>query len=86
MVSFDAVIISSVPFGGGVSSSASLQVATYTLLDELNNVKDDQVSKEDKARRCMEAEHEFIGLMDGIMDQFISLTAKQDHALLLDCR
>ncbi|XP_071129334.1 galactokinase-like isoform X1 [Mytilus edulis] len=86
IVSFDAVIISSVPFGGGVSSSASLQVATYTLLDELNNVKGDKVSKEDKARRCMEAEHEFIGLMDGIMDQFISLTAKQDHALLLDCR
>ncbi|XP_063445155.1 galactokinase-like isoform X2 [Mytilus trossulus] len=86
IVSFDAVIISSVPFGGGVSSSAALQVATYTLLDELNNVTDDKVSKEDKAQRCMEAEHEFIGLMDGIMDQFISLTAKQDHALLLDYR
>jgi galactokinase len=80
------VIVSSVPFGGGVSSSASLQVAVYTFLDELTNQQHDKISKQDKARLCMEAEHEFIGLPDGIIDQLISLTAKSDHALLLDCR
>lgn len=80
------MIVSSVPFGGGVSSSASLQVAFYTFLDELNNQQQDKISKQDKARLCMEAEHEFIGLPDGIMDQLISLTAKEDYALLLDCR
>lgn len=83
---FDVVIVSSVPFGGGVSSSASLQVAIYTLLDEFNNIQTGRVSLKDKAKRCMDAEHEYIGLMDGIMDQFISFTAQKKHALLLDCR
>jgi len=32
---FDAVIVSSVPLGGGVSSSAALEVATYTFLEAL---------------------------------------------------
>jgi hypothetical protein len=44
------VIVSSVPFGGGVSSSASLQVAVYTFLDELTNQQHDKISKQDKAR------------------------------------
>lgn len=33
---FQAVIVTSVPIGGGLSSSASLEVATYTFLDALN--------------------------------------------------
>lgn len=33
---FEAVIVSSVPVGGGLSSSASLEIATYTFLDALN--------------------------------------------------
>ena len=32
---FDAVVVSSVPLGGGLSSSASLEVATYTFLEAL---------------------------------------------------
>jgi galactokinase len=40
----------------------------------------------DKALLCQTAEHEFAGVPCGIMDQFISALARQDHLLLLDCR
>lgn len=87
MCSFDAVVISTVPLGGGVSSSASLEVGTYTFMDELNGLVDDaSVPKTDKALACQKAEHEFAGMPCGIMDQFISMLGKKDHALLIDCR
>lgn len=35
MPGFNAVIASDVPLGGGLSSSASLEVATYTFLQQL---------------------------------------------------
>ena len=38
------------------------------------------------AKLCQRAENEFVGANCGIMDQFISLNAKENHALLLDCR
>jgi galactokinase len=80
---FDAVIESNVPFGGGVSSSAALEVATATLLESLNGKALDPVQK---ALLCQKAEHEFAHVPCGIMDQFTSVLARQDHALLLDCR
>ncbi|XP_061182556.1 galactokinase-like [Saccostrea echinata] len=85
VVPFDAVVISSVPLGGGVSSSASLEVATYTFLDVLTNSGSD-ISKKDKALACQKAEHEFAGMPCGIMDQFISVMGQEGHALLIDCR
>jgi galactokinase len=38
------------------------------------------------ARLCQRVENEFVGANCGIMDQFISVNGKKDHALLLDCR
>ena len=38
------------------------------------------------ARLCQRAENEFVGANCGIMDQFISVNGKENHALLLDCR
>jgi galactokinase len=80
---FDAIIDSTVPFGGGVSSSAALEVATATLLEALTGQKLDPI---EKALLCQKAEHAFAGVPCGIMDQFTSVLAQQDHALLLDCR
>ncbi|XP_057330241.1 galactokinase-like [Microplitis mediator] len=81
---FNAVIVSTVPMGSGLSSSAALEVATYTFLEALTGVecKDPR----DKALVCQKAEHEFANVPCGIMDQFISVMGKQGHALLLDCR
>jgi galactokinase len=82
-VGFDALIHSSVPLGGGLSSSAALEVATATLLEAVTGHKLDPV---EKALLCQLAEHEYAGMPCGIMDQFISVMGKQDHLLLLDCR
>jgi galactokinase len=40
----------------------------------------------DKALLCQKAEHDYAGMPCGIMDQFISVMAMEDHLLLLDCR
>lgn len=40
----------------------------------------------DKALICQKAEHDFAGMPCGIMDQFISVMGKKDHALLIDCQ
>src|ERR1043166_4562 len=80
---FDAVIGSTVPFGGGLSSSAALEVATATLLEQISKKRLDPI---EKALLCQKAEHEFAGVPCGIMDQFTSVLARENHALLLDCR
>ena len=80
---FDAFIDSTVPLGGGLSSSAALEVATATLLEIITGRKLDPV---EKALLCQKAEHEYAGMPCGIMDQFISVMGKENHILLLDCR
>jgi len=80
---FDALVHSTVPLGGGLSSSAALEVSTATLLEAMTGKKIDPV---EKALLCQEAEHKFAGVPCGIMDQFISVMGRKDHALLLDCR
>ncbi|NOS68572.1 MAG: galactokinase [Verrucomicrobia bacterium] len=80
---FNVLIDSDVPLGGGLSSSAALEVATATFLESLTGHKLDPVQK---ALLCQKAEHEFAGVPCGIMDQFTSVMARKDHLLLLDCR
>src|SRR5207244_2271322 len=80
---FDAVLETTVPVGGGLSSSAALEVATATLLEHLTGLA---LDSEDKALLSQRAEHEFAGVPCGIMDQFASVFGRADHLLLLDCR
>lgn len=80
---FKAVITSNVPLGGGLSSSASLEVAVYTFLQQITPDDGDLVAK---ALTCQKAEHTFANMPCGVMDQFISVMGKQGHALLIDCR
>jgi len=80
---FDALVHSTVPLGGGLSSSAALEVATATLLEAITGQKLDPV---EKALLCQKAEHDYAGMPCGIMDQFISVMGKENHLLLLDCR
>jgi galactokinase len=79
----DVVMASSVPIGGGLSSSAALEVSTATLLEAASGTRLDPV---EKALLCQKAEHEYAGVPCGIMDQFISVMGRKDHLLLLDCR
>jgi len=80
---FHAVIGSDVPLGGGLSSSAALEVATATLMEAMTGVALEPVGK---ALLCQQAEHEFAGVPCGIMDQFASTLCQADHLMLLDCR
>ena len=79
----DLYIRGEVPLGAGLSSSASIEVATgYALLDIANQSVD--LCK--LARLCQHAENEFVGARVGIMDQFVACHGRAGNALLLDCR
>jgi galactokinase len=69
--------------GAGLSSSAALEVSAALALVALAG---SDVSPLEIARACHRAENTFVGLQCGIMDQFISLLAREGHALRLDCR
>jgi len=80
---FDLMLDSNVPAGGGLSSSASIELAAATALEAFGGITFDPVTK---ALLCQMAEHRFGGTPCGIMDQFISAMGKEGCALLIDCR
>jgi galactokinase len=79
----EVAMVSTVPLGGGLSSSAALEVCTATLIEVATGQALDPV---DKALLAQKAEHDFAGVPCGIMDQFISALGQEGHLLLLDCR
>jgi|tagenome__1003787_1003787.scaffolds.fasta_scaffold20983254_4 galactokinase len=79
----ELLIDSSVPMGAGLSSSASLEVATGFAMLSLAGVDPD---KRQLASLAQRAENEFVGAHVGIMDQFICCNGIAGHALMLDCR
>src|SRR5947209_10600923 len=80
---FEAVIQADLPQGGGLSSSAALEVAAATLAEAITGTRLDPLPK---ALLCQRAEHEFAGVPCGIMDQCSSIMGRADALLLLDCR
>jgi len=81
----DVLFESDVPLGGGLSSSASLEVAAATALLAAAG-KAGAVPDTELAKICQTAEHEFAGAPCGIMDQSIAIMGQTGRALLLDCR
>jgi galactokinase len=79
----DIAFMSTVPLGGGLSSSAALEVCTATLMEAATGKNIDPI---EKALLAQKAEHDFAGVPCGIMDQFISALGREGHLLLLDCR
>jgi galactokinase len=80
---FDARIASDLPLGGGLSSSASLEVALLRALRQLFGLDIDDVSLAAIAHR---AETGLVGAPVGIMDQMAASLAARDAALFLDTR
>ena len=80
--SIDIALASDLPIGGGLSSSAALEVSVATLLEAVTGKK---LSPIEKVLLCQKAEYEFPGVPCGIMDQFASVNGKKNHLLLLDC-
>ncbi len=83
LVGMDALISNTLPVGGGLSSSAAVEVATARALLTLAGTEMDPGRV---ALLCQKAEHEYAGVPVGIMDQTIVAGAKAGHAMLLDCR
>jgi galactokinase len=79
----DILVWSEVPLGGGLSSSAALEVATATLMEAATGVT---LDPREKARLCRQAEHDFAGVPCGLMDQLASTLGDSDGALLIDCQ
>jgi galactokinase len=79
----DAVLHSTVPIGGGLSSSASLEVASALMFQSAGAFA---LPPREIAEVCQQAENRCVGVMCGILDQYSSVFAKEGTALLLDCR
>jgi len=76
-------VASDVPVGAGLSSSAALEVAVASALEERLGVTLDPM---DKVLLCQRAEHEFAGVPCGLMDQMVSVFSVPECALFVDCR
>lgn len=79
----DLIFTSTIPIGAGLSSSAALEVSNGFALLSLGEI---EIDRRELALAAQEAEHEFVGIRSGIMDQFASAFGKAGHALLIDCR
>ncbi|MDO8996368.1 galactokinase [Sediminibacterium sp.] len=80
---FNAVLTSNVPIGAGLSSSAAVECATVFALNHLLKTNIERVAMVAMAQK---AEHEYAGVMCGIMDQFASMMGKANQVIKLDCR
>jgi len=80
---FELVYGGDLPMGAGMSSSAALECGLAFSLNELFHLGLDRLSL---AKLSQAAEHSFVGVKCGIMDQMASLMSQKDHVMMLDCR
>ena len=90
---FDAALVSCVPLGGGLSSSAALECSAAVAIDEVAALglagTPEEPNDAGRARlvtNCVRTENEMAGAPTGGMDQSASLRCREGHALELDCR
>lgn len=78
----DLLYFGNIPIGSGLSSSASIEIATAFALNDYFNLGYDKLDLVKMAKRV---ENEFIGVNSGIMDQFAVAFGEKDKAIVLDC-
>lgn len=79
---FDVLFFGNIPNGAGLSSSASIELATGVMLEGLFNLTIDRIQM---VQLGQQVENNYIGVNSGIMDQFAIGMGKKEHAILLDC-
>ncbi len=80
---FDAYIISNIPIGSGMSSSAALEISFTGSIYGIFNIP---IIKKEIALIGYRAEHNFVKSNCGILDQFVSALGTKNKALLIDCK
>ncbi len=84
----DLLYDDTVPHGGGLSSSAAIEVSTALMFATFHNEKNGITEPVDMIKMALlgqKTEHEYCGVNCGIMDQFASAMGKENHAIMLDC-
>lgn len=79
----DIYVSGDIPNGAGLSSSASLELLIAEMINHLFN--DNTIDNVEMAKLCQRAENDFVGVMCGIMDQFIISVGKERNCIVLDC-
>jgi len=80
---FNCVFGGDIPEGAGLSSSAAIECGFAFALNEVNGLN---VPKLKLITMAQWAEHHYVGVKCGIMDQFASMMGKDGHVIILDCR
>ena len=89
IVGCDMLSHGTIPYGGGLSSSASIEVSTAILFATFSNEKKglpNDIDRIEMAKVSQRTEHTYAGVNCGIMDQFASAMGKKDHAIFLNCK
>lgn len=81
---FNTAFAGDVPLGAGMSSSAALESCYATAINELFG--EGKIDKMELARVGQRTEHNYVGVMCGIMDQFASVHGKEGMLMRLDTR
>lgn len=79
---FNLYVYGNLPYGAGLSSSASIEMLMGQVLKDEFNLDVDQI---DLVKLGQKTENDFVGLNSGIMDQFAVGMGKKDNAIFLDC-
>ncbi|RSK45354.1 galactokinase [Hymenobacter rigui] len=80
---FDCVFGGTIPMGAGLSSSAAVECGLAYALNQLHNYG---LNSLQLAQLAQKAEHEFAGVLCGLMDQFASIMSRAGQVVRLDCR
>ena len=88
IIGCDMLYDDTLPHGGGLSSSAAIEVCTALALATLSNEKKGKAAPDmiEMAFIGQSAEHNYCSVKCGIMDQFASAKGKKNHAIYLDCK
>lgn len=79
----DIALFTNIPIGAGVSSSAALEVGVATLIERMDGL---ELEDGQMVNICRKADHNYVGINSGPMDQFASRACRSGQCGLLDCR
>jgi galactokinase len=83
LVGMDVVLVSDLPAGAGVSSSAAVEMAFLLAWEALAGFRLDDLSR---AKIGQKTENEYVGVNSGVMDQFACVASRANQLIFLDCR